>query len=326
MGPSATTIQRLPPVRDRFGRTFKTLRLSLTPDCNLACVYCVDEETGTGRRGAGLSPDEFLARIRRVQDHAALTTVRLTGGEPLLYRPLEALISQLKAAGIPRVSLTTNAYLLRERMPALAAAGLDSLNISLDTLREETFVRISRRPGLARVLGGIDAALATRLPLKLNMTVYRGLNDEEIVPILNFAGERGLVVRYLELMNMGPLFRGAGSALVPQAEILAKIAAEHGDPVPAERSPAATANYWRLPGDQVFGVIANHSTPFCGDCDRLRMDSRGNLYGCLSENRGLALGPEANPDLDRAALVAALDQKQTVRFTGSDLSMKAIGG
>lgn len=322
-------MQATKPIRDRHGRGFRTLRLSLTPDCNLACVYCVADEFAAvpdRSRSGWMEPEEYADRVRRIMTHAPLDTVRLTGGEPLLYEKTGRLIALLKQAGVARVTLTTNATLLEKRLAELTAAGLDAVNVSLDTLDPATFRRIARRPGLERVLAGIEAA-RRELPLKLNMTLYRGLNENEIMDLYRFAGERGLVLRYLELMNMGPLFRREGivEEIVSQAEVLRTIEAGAGPLTALERSASATANYWRAPDGQVFGIIANHSAPFCGDCDRLRMDSRGLLYGCLSVNEGIDPGPQ-DAGRDREFLQKALAQKQDLRFTGSHLSMKAIGG
>ena len=317
-------------ISDKYGRTFRTLRVSLLQHCNLGCVYCVagDEElkqANTSHEGRALSVEELLAIIRRLHEQLLLTTIRLTGGEPLLYPGLTALIRGIRAAGIPDIRLTTNGFLLERHAAQLKEAGLEAVNISIDAVDEAVFFEMCRRHSVDRVIRGIDAALGAGLTVKLNTVVMKGLNDSQILPLLGLAFSRGVKLRFLEVMAMGHLHQGAGRFLVSQEEIL-RIVGTRYRLEPLARVAAATARYWRTDEGHEFGIIANESEPFCQDCDRLRLDSQGRIYGCLSSNHPIGLELEEGEETWARKLAAALEQKQPLRFTGSDLSMLRIGG
>lgn len=335
-------------IRDQYGRTFRTLRVSLLSRCNLGCVYCVaglgDARSGgdggpVGEDGRGigsgmvvdeelgqsLEASELLEIIRKLHAQLGLETVRLTGGEPLLYPGLTGVVEGLRSMGIRRISLTTNGSLLERKAAALKQAGLESINVSLDAIDEAVFVRMSRRNSVVRVIRGIDSALDAGLSVKLNAVVMKGMNDDQILPLLEFAFTRGITIRFLEVMAMGHLYHQSARYLLSRQEIL-QIIGERFSLTQLEREPSATAQYWVTNRGQRIGIIANESEPFCRDCDRLRLDSSGRIYGCLSSNHPIALGiGEAAAEWD-GKLRAALAQKQAVRFTGSELSMLHIGG
>lgn len=321
-----------PEIRDLLGRRFKNLRLSLTDRCSLACIYCVgpDELRARNMRRPGrktdLEPEQYARMVGRMHELLKLTSVRLTGGEPLLYRNVEQLVALLKQMGIPEVNLTTNAVELAGRAEKLKAAGLDRINVSLDALDENKFRLISRRRNVRRILDGIEKALKIGLPVKINCTVLKGINDDQILPIFEYARNRGMVVRYLELMNMGHLHREHERYFLGQREILEVIASRYQiDSL--QRKTSSTSEYWMARGAGVFGVIANHSSPFCHDCDRLRLDSQCRLYGCLSVEDGFPICDEIEKDANLTPIIErALRQKQKERFCGSRLSMQAIGG
>ena len=272
-----------------------------------------------------LPVQELLAIIRRLREQLPLDTVRLTGGEPLLYPGLATLIRGIRAAGIDAVRLTTNGFLLERMAPELKEAGLDALNVSLDAVDEDVFRRMSRRHSVGRIIRGIDAAIAAGLKVKINSVMMKGMNDSELLSLLEFAFSRGLTIRFLEVMAMGHLHDHAGQYLVTQEEIL-RIIGERYHYSPEPRAESATARYWVTEDGHRFGVIANESEPFCRDCDRLRLDSSGHIYGCLSSNQPIEL-PLAGTDEDwNQKLQQALAQKQELKFVGSDLSMLYIGG
>lgn len=310
-------------------RSFRSLRLSLTEVCNMACIYCVAEGVQRSVRSS-VSVDTMLDRVRRLHKILKLEEVRLTGGEPLLYSALPDLIAGLKAMQIPRLSLTTNGLLLTEKKAfELKKAGLDDVNISLDAASTPTFVRIGSvgEAGLQRVRKAIDAALQADIPTKLNCTVLRSYNDHEIVDLLDFAVNRKLVIRFLELMRMGPATKTHERWFVPVSEMIERIQ-ERYDVAPLERGKSATARYYEVRSkihghSGMFGTIANHSEPFCSDCDRLRLSADGNLFGCLSHPIGMPM--PADDVALQSALLRLLETKQSV-FTGSTLSMKFIGG
>ncbi|HEY4107768.1 GTP 3',8-cyclase MoaA [Puia sp.] len=315
-------------LQDQYGRTFRTLRVSLLQHCNLGCVYCVAGEDDLKQANAGkesLPVDGLLAMIGRLRDRLPLDTVRLTGGEPLLYPGLTALIRGIRAAGIGAVRMTTNGFLLERMAVGLKEAGLEALNISLDAVDEDVFFRMSRRHSVTRIIKGVDAAIAAGLRVKINAVMMKGINDCQLLPLLEFAFSRGITVRFLEVMAMGHLHDTAGRYLVSQEEILRTIGG-HYRIVPEERAASATARYWTTDAGHRFGIIANESEPFCRDCDRLRLDSSGHIYGCLSSNQPITLQPHETAAEWDIKLREALGQKQALKFVGSDLSMLRIGG
>jgi GTP 3',8-cyclase len=316
----------MPTISDQYGRAFRTLRVSLLSHCNLGCVYCVAGEEETRERGGrGLGAPELVEIIGRLHRRLGLGTVRLTGGEPLLYPELTGLIEGIGSLGIAKLKLTTNGYLLERKAASLKQAGLQSVNISLDAVDEQVFVQMSRRHSVGRIIRGIDAALDAGLAVKLNAVIMKGMNDAQVLPLLEFAFSRGITIRFLEVMAMGHLFHQAGRYLFTQEEMLQKIR-ERFVLTPVEREASATARYWVTETGHRFGIIANESEPFCRDCDRLRLDSAGNIYGCLSSNHPIALDRlDSGVEWDEK-LRKALEQKQALRFTGSDLSMLKIGG
>ncbi|HEX9510387.1 MAG TPA: GTP 3',8-cyclase MoaA [Puia sp.] len=326
----------IPVIKDIYGRTFRTLRVSLLNHCNLGCVYCVagddaalkKHNAASGHKNspqAPLSVPALLGIIERLHGQLGLGTIRLTGGEPLLYKDLVELIAGIRSIGIPDIKLTTNGFLLERLAAPMKAAGLESLNVSLDAVEEETFFRMSKRHGADRIIRGIDAARRAGLDVKINTVVMKGMNDSQILPLLDFAFSRDLRIRYLEVMAMGHLYETAGQYLFSQKDILSVIAGRYRI-TPLGRAGSATANYWQTDDGHSFGIIANESEPFCRDCDRLRLDSEGNIYGCLSSNHPIPLGPDETEIEWSEKLQKALLQKQALRFTGSDLSMLHIGG
>jgi len=315
-------------IADKYGRSFSTLRVSLLHHCNLGCVYCVsgnDEIKQANGSGDTMPADRLLAMIGRLHRQLNLKTIRLTGGEPLLYPGLVELIRGIKAIGIPSIKLTTNAFLLERLALPLKEAGMQSINVSLDAVDEDVFFAMSRRHSVDRIIRGIDAALAAGLNVKLNTVAMKGINDSQLLPLAAFAAERGLRIRFLEVMAMGHLHAQADRHLLTRDEILDILSGRYVL-TPLDREASATARYWQAEGGPVIGIIANESEPFCRDCDRLRLDSSGNIYGCLSSNHPIALGLEETDEQWGAKLQQAMAQKQLVRFTGSDLSMLQIGG
>jgi cyclic pyranopterin phosphate synthase len=320
----------MPVIQDQYGRRFRTLRVSLLNHCNLGCVYCVAGENtvkaaNAGGKDAMLSVPFLLDMIGRLHGQLELSTIRLTGGEPLLYPGLTSLIRGIHELGIPAIKLTTNGFLLERLAMPLKEAGMTSVNVSLDAVDEDIFLQMSRRHGAERVIRGIDAALQAGLDVKINTVVMRGINDGQILPLLDLAFSRHCRIRFLEVMAMGHLYDQSEKYLFSQKDILSVIAAHHRFR-PLGRAGSATAGYWQTDEGHLFGIIANETEPFCRDCDRLRLDSSGQIYGCLSSNHPIPLGREEDEATWTEKLQQALLQKQALRFTGSDLSMLHIGG
>lgn len=314
-------------LNDKFGRSFKTLRVSLLSTCNLGCVYCTmgTEEEEIIDRKPQTPAAFFLNHIARLHAQLDLQTVRFTGGEPLLYRELPQVIAGVKALGIPDIKLTTNAFLLDRIAPALKTAGLQYVNVSLDAMDEESFFRMTRRRQLSRTLKGIETALACGLDVKINAVMMKGKNDDQVLPLLEYAFERNIPIRFLEIMAMGHLFGHGQDYLFSEREILDTVATKYSF-IKQYRKTSSTANYWQTDEGKVFGIIANDTEPFCQDCNRLRLDAEGNIHGCLSNNHAIALsGAEDEQEL-KDKLQQAMSQKQELHFTGSEMSMMHIGG
>jgi cyclic pyranopterin phosphate synthase len=272
-----------------------------------------------------VSAETLLQQIQQLHSVLNLETIRLTGGEPLLYHELVALIKGVKQTGIPKIKLTTNGFLLERLAVPMKEAGLQSINVSLDAVDEDIFFLMSKRTDVKRILNGIDAAIAAGLQVKINAVIMKGINENQIIPLLDFAFERNISIRFLEIMAMGYLHDTAEKYLFTQEEIIAAISQKYSYKK-TERSIASTANYWQTTDGKTFGIIANESEPFCHDCNRLRLDSNGNIYGCLSSNHPISLNCDDNATSLISKLQQAMNQKQAVKFTGSDLSMLHIGG
>lgn len=314
----------LDPPDDTLGRSFQKLRLSLTPTCNFNCSYC-EPAANTLANRKFQAPTFYLKKIKRILKVNPLRQIRLTGGEPTLYPYLTHIIKQIKALAIERVSLTSNGYRLEKLAPHLKEAGLDDVNVSLDAMQPGAFKIMSGRPPglLAHIKAGLLICADQGIHTKINCTVLRGQNDDQILPLVEFATSHNIEIRFLEFMRMGPVRGQHDSLFVPAAEILSKIHKQF-KLIPTGRSAHETSIMYQTRKGNRVGVIANHSRSFCDDCNRLRMDHLGQLYGCLSTNQGLSI-PESSAAL-RKVLCLALEQKQTQSFTGSALSMQAIGG
>ena len=314
------------PIKDEFGRTFKTLRVSLTNTCNLACTYCVDTSEIKQQKNLQqkkLTTQQYFRIIQVLHNALELETVRLTGGEPTLYKELISLINGIKNTGIEQIKMTSNATQLD--VVNLKSAGLTSINISLDAIDADIFFDISKRNKLQQTLSGIDKAIEAGLQVKINSVMMRGVNDNQLMKLFEFAKERNIVIRFLELMQMGLLYHNFQQYFFSEEEIIKTISANY-DLTPLNRDANATAKYWTTMDGYKFGIISNESDPFCNDCDRLRLDSYGNIYGCLSNNHPISIldcldGEQVIKD----RLTKALMQKKT-KFSGSELSMLYIGG
>ena len=314
-------------LQDPYNRKFKALRVSLLNTCNFQCVYCtMGSEDG---EDVDHRPQQtaafFLKQITKLHQYLALENVRLTGGEPLLYRELPELIKGIAEIGVKEIKLTTNGFLLEKQAESLKKAGLKAVNISLDAIDEEVFYRMSKRRQVAKVFRGIDAAIANGLEVKLNAVIMKNHNEHQILPLLNYAFEKNIPIRFLEVMAMGHLHQNHEDYIFKQQQILEIISSTYSLSR-VIRKKSATANYWETHTGQTFGIIANESAPFCQDCNRLRMDHAGNLYGCLSVNQGFYFDEQIDEESLKQTLQKTMQQKQLLKFTGSTLSMLKIGG
>jgi GTP 3',8-cyclase len=270
------------PLIDKFGRQITDLRVSVTDRCNFRCVYCrsADPENHMAHHEL-LEWDEY-ERLVGILVHMGIRKVRVTGGEPLVRPGVENFIGRLKAIGVHDLSMTTNGHLLAERLETLIAAGLDRINISLDSLDREKFGRITRTKSFDQVMAGIEAAQNSALrPVKVNAVLVRGFNDDEVEAFAEFARERDLIMRFIEFMPLDADRAWTREAMVPAAEVHRRISARWPlVQVVHERSETAR-KYRFADGRGEIGLIAPVTQPFCGFCSRIRLTADGKLRTCL---------------------------------------------
>jgi cyclic pyranopterin phosphate synthase len=326
------------PLADRFGRVATDLRVSLTDRCNLRCNYCMPaegldwlptEET--------LSDDEVVRLITIGVERLGIREVRFTGGEPLLRRGLVDIVSRTHALGV-ETSLTTNALGLTRTAQALADAGLDRINASIDSVRPETFATITRRDRLTDVVAGLEAAKAAGLgPIKLNAVLLRGTNDDQAAELLRWSVEHGYELRFIEQMPLDAQHDWSRAAMVTADEIFEALSAEftltpHGEP----RGSAPAELFDVDGGPATVGIIASVTRPFCGDCDRVRLTADGQVRNCLfareeSDLRTALRSGAGDEEIAERWVIAMLGKRaghgiDDVTFLQPDRPMSAIGG
>ncbi len=280
-------------LRDGYGRVARDLRVSLTDRCNLRCTYCMPAQGLPWiPTQESLTDAEIVRLISVAVEHLGVRKVRFTGGEPLLRKSLEELIAAVKAlsadtGAAPEVTLTTNGIGLARRATALAQAGLDRINVSLDSLDRARFAAVTRRDRLDDVLTGLGAAAAAGLtPVKVNSVVMRGINEPDVVALAEFCLSNGYELRFIEQMPLGPRHGWDRSQMVTAPEILALLRGRFELVAAVEPRGAAPAELWDVPPDERqpggrIGVIASVTAPFCAACDRTRITSDGQLRTCL---------------------------------------------
>jgi GTP 3',8-cyclase len=308
-------------LNDRRGRPLRDLRISVMDRCNFRCPYCMPENQ-YHRDFQFLHSDERLSfeeitRLARLFVERGVTKLRLTGGEPLLRPGLVDLIGELSLIeGVEDLALTTNGILLAQHAAALKGAGLDRVTVSLDALDEATFRRMSGGRGTPeRVLEGIDAALEARLlPLKINTVVQRGLNERGIYALLDRFRHTGVVVRFIEYMDVGTLNKWNEKELVPSRELV-ELIRQRWAIRPVEASyRGEVAERWEFEdGAGEIGFISSVTQPFCGDCTRARLSSDGSLYTCLFAARGTDFRGPMREGIEDAELGRMIDRVWTNR-------------
>lgn len=318
---------------DAQGRRFRNLRVSLTAACNYACTYCVPNGRRLQAAVAELGATDLLRAVRLLIESAGIEKLRITGGEPLLSPKFDEFLPAAIRLPLKDVSVTTNGQLLPRKAALIVDSGLKRINISLDTLNPLAFRAIAKSGDLATVLRGIDLMREGGLKVKVNMVPLKSANVDQILPLLDYCLERGVELRFIELMNMGHLRGGGayGRDFFGMDDILALIATRHKF-ARTDASYDSTSVRYEIPGKGVFGVIANETEPFCASCTRLRLSSNGYLYGCLSSSKRHALTDVLSLPDDQAhavlqrRLMGALADKQPVHFKGEVTMMKFIGG
>ena len=275
---------------DRLARPLTSLRLSVTDRCNLRCHYCMPEAEYTWLPREDILDFDETTRLARVFAAAGASRLRLTGGEPLLRRDLPVLIAQLVAA-VPwdDVALTTNGILLAPMANALKAAGLQRITVSLDTLDAARFTALTRSDELPRVREGLEAAARVFPGFKIDTVLMRGVNDDEIGPLVHEAARLGAEIRFIEYMDVGGATRWTPEQVFSRRELLESLTRSFGAPLPLDDERWAPAARYQLPSGQVIGVISSTTEPFCATCDRSRLTADGMWYRCLYAATGTDL-------------------------------------
>lgn len=288
---------------DSLGRVHNNMRISVTDRCNIRCFYCMPMENVQFKPRAEILTFEEIVRFARVAASLGVNKLRITGGEPLVRADLPDLIGELASLpGIHDIAMTTNGILLADQADALKQAGLKRLNISLDGLREETFQRISRRSGLDRVLEGIFAAQRIGFEkIRLNAVAIRGITEDEIVPLGEFARRHGLELRFIEFMPLDAENNWCDDQVLSGSEIRDALEHAFGPLLPIERTDMSqpATDYGFEDGIGVIGFISPVTQPFCSDCNRLRITAEGKVRNCLFS-------------------IAEWDARQVMRGGGSD--------
>jgi cyclic pyranopterin phosphate synthase len=324
---------------DTFGRKVTNLRISVTDRCNFRCRYCMPEEGMQWLRKESLLTFEEITRLAEIFAALGVTKIRLTGGEPLMRKELWKLIRMLRRIpGVRDIALTTNGYFLREQAADLVSAGLDRVNVSLDSLNHEVFADMARRDELAQTWEGIEEAERLGLsPIKLNVVLIRGVNEGEILRFAELARTRPFVVRFIEFMPIGKDDGWALDKVVTTQEIIDTINTyARLVPVPAGNERIPADRYVFDDGRGEIGFISSVSEPFCGDCNRVRLTSDGKFRTCLfsiieTDLRKLLRTGATDAEI-RDILVAAVEKKEEGHlinrpgFVRPERTMSQIGG
>jgi cyclic pyranopterin phosphate synthase len=334
------------PILDRFARPLRDLRISVTDRCNFRCTYCMPREV-YGKDWQFLPQAQVLTfeeitRLARLAVGLGVRKIRLTGGEPLVRRDLARLVAMLAAIdGLDDLALTTNGTLLEDQAIALAAAGLRRVTVSLDSLDDAVFARLNDvGVPVARVLAGIDAAERAGLePIKVNMVVRRGINEASVLPMAQWARQRGVTLRIIEYMDVGHTNGWDLAEVVPAAEVQAAIAAELPlEPMPPEVPGEVATRFRYRDGRGEIGLISSVTQPFCSTCTRARLTADGQLYTCLFGMHGIDLRSPLRSGIDddglrdqlRGIWTARTDRYSELRTAATARSpkveMSRIGG
>lgn len=277
---------------DLLDRPLGSLRLSVTDRCNIRCQYCMPEDDYVWLPKSSILTFEQTQRLTRIFVRLGVRRVRITGGEPLLRQDLAKLVRGLAAIdGVEDVAMTTNGILLDRYAAALHDAGMNRVTVSLDTLDRGRFEFFTKSKRFDDVVAGIDAAVAVGFDsVKMNAVVIRGLNDDELVPLLEFAGDRGVELRFIEYMDVGGATQWSSHSVVSRCEILERVTAEYGNLRELrDGRGTAPAERFAVPDGRVFGIISSTTAPFCSQCDRSRVTADGVWYLCLYAEQGIGL-------------------------------------
>jgi len=294
-------------ITDVFQRPLRNLRVSVTDRCNLRCAYCMPEQNYVWLPKDDLLQFEEIESLVDVFLDDGVDKVRLTGGEPLLRRDLAVLVKGLAARSrIRDLAMTTNGVLLAEHAQPLKDAGLHRITVSLDTLRHDRFTSLARFDELDRVVAGIDVAATVFGEVKIDTVVIRGLNDDELVDLIEFGRPRNAEVRFIEYMDVGGATQWSMDRVVSKTQILDTLARRYGAVTPIVDDSSAPARRYRLSDGTVFGIIASTTAPFCSDCDRSRLTADGMWFLCLYATEGRDLRRALRSGASRAEIAAMI--------------------
>ena len=274
---------------DAYNRPLKDLRISVTDRCNFRCTYCMPLDEYEWIDKKEILTFEEIARLANLFVGLGVEKIRLTGGEPLVRQNLDQLVVKLSAIeGLKDLCLTTNGALLAEKIDALKAAGLKRLNVSVDTLNPEKFMRMTKRGDLKKVLEGVFAAKQRGVQrIKLNAVIERGVNDDDIIPLVEFSRENGFAIRFIEYMDVGNANNWTSAKLVSKREIVEKITSRFPlKEVGRDQGSAPSVDYEFVDGRGDVGVIASVTEPFCSSCTRIRLTADGKVVSCLFSQTG----------------------------------------
>ena len=327
------------PLVDQFGRLHDDLRLSITDRCNFRCVYCMPEEGMVFQERADLLSFDELFRVASIARGLGVSSVRLTGGEPLVRRGVVGFIARLGELGFSDIAMTTNGTKLVEHARALRAGGLRRVNISCDSLRQDRFREIRRRGELDAVLDAMAAAESAGFaPIKVNVVLIAGVNDDEILDFARFGRATGRIVRFIEFMPLDAPGHWQRSGVVPGARVLAEINAHHPlEPVQgAIADPAPAQRFRYADGAGEIGLISSVTEPFCGTCNRLRITADGAIRNCLFSNDERTVRDLLRSGATDSAIETVFRQSVWGKFPGHGIndpgflrprrSMSMIGG
>jgi cyclic pyranopterin phosphate synthase len=302
-------------MQDFYARPLRNLRVSVTDRCNLRCAYCMPEQDYVWLPREDVLQFEEIESLVDLFLDEGVDKVRLTGGEPLLRRELPVLVEGL--ARRPRIrdlAITTNGVLLKEHARSLHDAGLHRLTVSLDTLRHDRFRDLARFDELDRVKAGIATAASIFGGLKIDSVVIRGVNNDELLDLIEFGRDHNAEVRFIEYMDVGGATQWSMERVVSKAEMLEVVAQRYGKPAPLGEESSAPARRYRLSDGTVFGIIASTTAPFCADCDRSRLTADGMWYLCLYATEGIdlrgALRSGASPETLGATIRASWQRRR----------------
>ncbi len=304
-----------PSILDRLDRPLRKLRVSVTDRCNLRCRYCMPDDSYRWLPRKEILSFEEVESLVSVFGDLGVSSVRLTGGEPLLRRRLFELVARIARDGRLRdIAMTTNGVFLEKRALELKEAGLCRVTVSLDTVRPDRFLSLTRRDRFEAVVRGIEEAARVGLsPVKVNSVIVRGVNDDEICELLRFCRERGVELRYIEYMDVSGAIDWSANQVVSSRELLERIAEEFGEVEPLPERDGAPARRYRLGDGTVFGIVASVTEPFCGSCDRSRLTATGRFIRCLFQSAGIDLRAPLREGAAKAEIAGIIRESWLLR-------------